>query len=310
MTSPKFGLLRRVILATVLGLVAVVLLIGGYTWYTVASFDTESLPERYGQLDSQLLAPTGPPRPLIVGFGGAEGGNAWTSERWHEQRERFAAQGYAFLALGYFGLPNTPADLDRIALEAFSAAIREAAARPEVADDCAILIGGSKGAELALVLAANDPTIDAVVALSPSDTVFPAHTQAMTTSSWALDGTPLPFAPIPWSATFDLVSGNIFGVMERILANEAAVAAAAIPVERIGGPILLVSSTADEMWPASRMARRMMARLDAAGFPHVHEHVEVEGSHGAVVDHFTMVEEFFARAVATRPGCAPARLEE
>jgi dipeptidyl aminopeptidase/acylaminoacyl peptidase len=300
-------LLRRLAITTALGVVGLALLVAGYTWYTVASFDTETLPARYGQLDTQLSAPPGAPRPLIVGFGGAEGGNAWTRDRWVPQRQRFEAQGYAFLAVGYFGLENTPADLDRIALEAISAAIRDAAARPEVADGCAILLGGSKGAELALALAANDPTIDAVVALSPSDTVFPAHTQAMTTSSWALDGKPLPFAPMPWSATLDLVRGNILGVMERILANETAAAAAAIPVERIGGPILLVSSTHDEMWPASRMARRMIARLDASGFPHLHEHVEVEGDHAAVVDDFGIVEEFLARAVASRAGCEPVQ---
>ena len=301
MTLRRF--LSRFAIGSAAAVVGLLLLLAAYSWYTVASFDTETLPVRYGQFDLQLFAPEGPPRPLIVGLGGAEGGNSWTAKRWKAQRERFEQQGYAFLAVGYFGLPNTPADLDRIAVDRLAAAIREVARRPEVADACTIVLGGSRGAELALVLAAYDPEVDGVVALSPSDTVFPAHTQAMNTSSWAFEGKALPFAPMPWSATFDLVRGNILGVMERILANEASAAAAAIPVERINGPVLLISSTGDEMWPATRMSRRLIQRLDAHGFPHVHRHVEVEGGHTAVADHFDVVEEFLATVVSSQRGC-------
>jgi uncharacterized protein len=206
-----------------LGLLAVV-----YVVYVVYSFDTETLPERHGQVDSQLYAPAGPARPLLVGLGGAEGGNGWTRKRWLAQRERFAAQGYAFLALGYFGLPNTPEKLDRIALDGVHRAIRQAQSDPAVSELCVILIGGSKGAELALTLAAHYPDIAAVVALAPGDTVFPAHTDAMNTSSWSIDGQPLPFAPIPWSATLDLISGNLLAVMDSALAGDQA-AAAQIP---------------------------------------------------------------------------------
>ena len=38
--------------------------------YPVLSFDTEKLPERYGQVDVQAYPSTAPARPLIVGFGG------------------------------------------------------------------------------------------------------------------------------------------------------------------------------------------------------------------------------------------------
>ena len=91
--------------------------------------------------------------------------------------------------------------------------------------------------------------------------------------------------------------------MERILAQPEA-DAARLPVERIRGPVLLVSSNRDEMWPAQRMAERMMARLDAAKFAHAHEHLAVEGSDTAVVDHFDAVEDFLARRVATLPQCS------
>jgi dipeptidyl aminopeptidase/acylaminoacyl peptidase len=297
-------LLKSLKWLVVLALVLIVL-IAVWIGYVVASFDTTTLPARHGQVDVVLDAPDGAPRPLIVGLGGAEGGNGWQSRRWSNQRQRFLDQGYAFLSLGYFGTPTTPEKLDRIALDGVSRAIRDAQASPNVADECVILIGGSKGAELALTLASHDESIDAVVAMAPSDTVFPAHTDAMITSSWSLDGEPLPFAPMPWAATWDLVRGDIGAVMARILAQPEA-AAARIPAERIQGPLLLVSSKGDEMWPATRMAERMTAALDAAHFAHAHEHLAVDGGHTAVVDHFDAVERFLAEHVMTLPQCGGA----
>ncbi|MGB6153213.1 MAG: hypothetical protein WBG48_14610 [Pricia sp.] len=41
---------------------------------------------------------------MVVGFGGSEGGNAWANDRWSATRERFLAEGYAFLSVGYFGM--------------------------------------------------------------------------------------------------------------------------------------------------------------------------------------------------------------
>lgn len=309
MTARAFPAVLKILLWTLGGVLALVLVGAGWIAWRVYSFDTETLPERHGQVDTVLYAPPGPPRPLIVGLGGAEGGNSWTRDQWRAQRDRFQQAGYAFLALGYFGLPNTPQDLDRIALEGVQAAIREAQEDPAVNGDCVVLMGGSKGAELALVLAAHDADIDAVVAMAPGDTVFAAHTQAMNTSSWSQDGKPLPFAPVPWSATPDLMAGNLHAVMDRTLAGQTA-AAAAIPVERIAGPILLVAARDDEMWPSVRMARRMLARLDASGFAHAHELLEVDGGHESVVEHFDRVEAFLDQHVARQAGCAPVRVRE
>lgn len=307
MTARAFPRFLKILLWASGAVLALLLAFVAWVVWTVYSFDTETLPERHGQVDARLYAPAGPPRPLLVGLGGAEGGNSWTREQWQRQRDRFQQQGYAFLALGYFGLPNTPEALDRIALEGVQDAIAEAQADPAVNGDCVVLIGGSKGAELALVLAAREPDIDAVVALAPGDTVFPAHTDAMTTSSWSHRGEPLPFAPIPWAATPDLIAGNLHAVMERTLAGKTA-AAAAIPVERIAGPILLVAGQDDEMWPSARMSRRMIERLQDERFAHASELLVVDGGHEAVVQHFDRVEAFLREHVAMQPGCRPVQL--
>jgi uncharacterized protein len=303
MPTRPLRLLMKITLWTT-GCVLALLALGiGYSLYVVYSFDTETLPARHAQVDTRLYAEGAGAKPLIVGLGGAEGGNSWTRKFWQAQRERFAQQGYAFLALGYFGLPNTPEKLDRIALDGVHAAILEAQRDPQVNSECVILLGGSKGAELALALASHYPDIDAVIALAPADTVFPAHTDAMTTSSWSKDGQPLPFAPVTWSATFDFLKGDLLAVMQRILDGEEA-AAARIEVERIKGPILLLAADQDEMWPTLAMSKRILERLDAQGFAHSRELVEVKGGHSEVTRHFDQVERFLREVVAKQPGCA------
>ena len=271
---------------------AAVTLLAMYMWWVVARFDTVTLPARHGQVDVELFARNGERLPLLVGLGGGEGGNAWASERWKPQRERFLEQGYALLALGYFGTPNSPQHLDRISLDGVHAAIRKAASDPRVDARCIALIGGSRGAELALLLASEYPDIKAVVAIVPGSAVFPALTDAMTTPGFSLRDQSLPFVPMTWGATPDLLVGNLRGAFETIMRDEAAMVRAAIPVEKINGPVYFVSAAADEMWPSRDMADAMMQRLQARGFRHHAEHLVVQGGHSEPLDEFPKMEAF------------------
>lgn len=274
---------------------SLLLLLAAYAWYVVASFDTKTLPARYGMVDARLFAgPEGSvtKRPLIVGLGGAEGGNAWANARWKSQRDRFIEQGYAVLAVGYFGLPNTPEKLDRIALEGIHAAVLKAALDPRINASCIAVIGGSRGGELALLLGRYFDDISTVVALVPGSAVFPSLTEAMVTPGFALNRQPLPFVPMPWSATPELITGNLRGAFEKMMANASAMQTAAIAVEHINGPVLLVSATQDEFWPSKEMSDAMMARLAQQGFKHVHEHWPVVGGHSEPLDEFPRIEQF------------------
>jgi len=277
----------------VLGVVlAALALLAGWMWWVVERFDTETLPARHGQVDVELFAPDGGKRPLLVGLGGSEGGNAWASPRWRGQRERFLVQGYAFLALGYFGTPESPQHLDRISLDGVHAAIRRAAQDPRVDGRCIALVGGSRGAELALLLASHYPDIRAVVAIVPGSAVFPALTDAMTTPGFSLHDRPLPFVPMTWGATPDLLVGNLRGAFETIMRDEAAMARAAIPVERIRGAVYFVSASQDEAWPSKEMADAMMSRMRAHGFGHHTDHLVVRGGHAEPLDEFPKMEAF------------------
>ncbi|MEF9978177.1 MAG: acyl-CoA thioester hydrolase/BAAT C-terminal domain-containing protein [Thermomonas sp.] len=290
--SKAAGKGMRVVKWTLGIVVTLALLLAAYMWWVVESFDTETLPPRHGQVDVELFAREGGKRPLLVGLGGGEGGNAWASARWKPQRERFLDQGYALLALGYFGTPNSPEKLDRISLDGVHAAIMKAAQDPRVDGRCIAIIGGSRGAELALLLASEYPDIKAVVAIVPGSAVFPALTDAMTTPGFSLRDESLPFVPMTWGATPDLLVGNLRGAFETIMQDEAAMQRAAIAVEKINGPVQFVSASRDEMWPSKEMADAMMLRLKAKGFRHPVEHLVVQGGHGEPLDEFPKMEAF------------------
>lgn len=275
-----------------LSLTALILLVvGGYS-YLVLSFDTINFPDNHGNVEAELFLGEGDKQPLIVGFGGSEGGNAWASDYWKGQRDEFISQGYAFLAIGYFGAKGTPQNLDRIALDGVYQAILETANHPNINSECIAVMGGSKGGELSLLLASHFPEIKTVIAIVPGSAVFPALTIAMNTPSFSLNGDPLPFVPVPWSATPALIKGDLRAVWEEMLKNEEAVKQAAIKVENINGPIFFVSATQDEFWPSKEMSDAMMQRLEKHDFAFYTEHLAVEGSHAAPLESFDKVEAF------------------
>jgi uncharacterized protein len=231
-------------------------------------------------------------QPLIVGLGGAEGGNAWSSDRWKATRDALVQRGYAFLAVGYFGGPGTPAILDRIAIDQVHDAIVAAARNPRIDRRKIAIIGGSRGADLALLIGAHYPDITCVVGIVPSHVAFPGHTQSFTTSAWTFQGKELPFVPVSEAAVPFLRKRDLRAAFETMLRDTRAEARAAIPVERINGPILLLSATRDEIAPSTPMAEKLIARLKAKRFKHHHEHVAVAGGHAEPLAHFDKVFAF------------------
>lgn len=249
-------------------------------------------PENYGKVNTQLYLGEGQKQPLVVGLGGSEGGNAWTSDRWKTVRDQFIGQGYAFLALGYFGGNGTPETLDRISIDAVHDAIIEASKATQIDGSKIAIVGGSKGSELALLMASHYPDITCVVAMVPGHAAFPALTLSASTSSWTYHNEEVPFVPVPWSATSDLMKRDLRSAFTKMLRDTAAVEVARIKVENINGPILFVSATGDEMWPSTDMSEEMMKRLKSTDFKFHFEHIEVKGGHTSVFDHFNEVMAF------------------
>ncbi|MDE3108768.1 MAG: acyl-CoA thioesterase/BAAT N-terminal domain-containing protein [Acidobacteriota bacterium] len=194
--------------------------------------------------------------------------------------------GFATMALAYFGVLPLPNWLHRVPLEYIESALAWLAAQPEVDPERIAILGVSRGAELALLAATRYSRIRAVVAYVPSSVAWDSGGRDKATRraipAWTWRGEPIASAPLPlrrfmWRSAFPVVAMKrpvMFRNLFRAgLRNARAVERAAIPVEQISGPILLVSGGDDHVWPAEEMAEAIMGRLGARGFAHRIEHL-------------------------------------
>lgn len=216
-----------------------------------------------GGLVAQYIRPEGETGrlPALIVLGGSEGGTRWV----RRAGALFAAQGYAVLAISYFRAEGLPSGLELIPLETFGRGLTWLVAQPGVDRGRIGIYGLSKGSEAALLTATRHPEIRAVIAASPSHVAWPGLSNPFVLqSSWSENGAPVPFVPYDMSRGFT----SIFAIFQNSLPNVAQHPNAIIPVERINGPILLVSGEADGLWPAKAMADAIAARLRANNFRH------------------------------------------
>ncbi|MEQ8412884.1 MAG: acyl-CoA thioester hydrolase/BAAT C-terminal domain-containing protein [Imperialibacter sp.] len=260
---------------------------------------SNDVPENSDKVETILYLGEGDNQPLLVGLGGSEGGNAWTSDRWQAKRDAFISKGYAFLAVGYFGAKGTSEVLDRISIDAIHKAIIDSSKNPKIDGNKIALIGGSKGAELALLLASHFEDISCVIALVPSHCSFPALTLTASTSSWTYKGEEVPYVPMPWAAVPSAMNRDLLSAFTIMLEDKAAVEKALIKVENINGPILLLSAKKDEMWPSTKMSNEMVLRLKQYEFGHPYQHIAIDGGHTDVVDHFDKIFNFLGENFPT-----------
>lgn len=247
---------------------------------------------RVNNVEAILYSGKGNNQPLVVGLGGSEGGNAWATTRWQKKRNEILERGYAFLAIGYFGCEGTPKILDKIAIEDVYNAIAVAKKQKNINSNKIALIGGSRGADLALLLGSYYKDITAVVGMSSSHAVFPGHTQLFNSSCWSYEGKELPFIPVNDEAVPFLIKRDLRGTFETMLKDTAAEQQAMIKVEKINGPVLLLSATKDEMIPAVNMGEKMIQRLKNSNFKHHYEQIVLEGSHEEPTKHFDKIFSF------------------
>jgi dienelactone hydrolase len=242
---------------------------------------------REGGLLGRFFQPArGGPHPALLVFGGSGGGLGWS----RQVAPLLARHGFATLALAYFGIDPLPSELVEIPLEYFATALDWLAGRPGVLGERPAVMGVSKGGELALLLGATFPRVRAVVAVVPSHVVQAGVGEAplTTASSWSRHGQPLPCLQ---RSALDLTGGQgrdpeapiaLRGYYDAALTDTAAVARAAIPVERINGRVLMISGSDDGFWPSTAMADQVVDRLARHAHPYPVQHLAYQGAgHGA-----------------------------
>ena len=219
--------------------------------------------ESNATLNASFFAAEGPPRPGIVVLGGSEGGRPRYLAR------LLADEGFASMALGYFGQDPLPRNLVEVPIDHVESAIGWLSGRPETRGTRIGVIGASKGAELALLVASLLPAdVGAVAAFAPSAVSFGGisfRAEGRRRSSWSLRGAPLPFVPYPFRPALCLQGVSFLPMYSAGLEDIIATKAATIPVERAQAPIMLISGGRDRMWPSSRMAEMIKARLSEYG---------------------------------------------
>mgnify|MGYP000014665865 CR=1 FL=1 len=269
------------------------LLILSFIIFSINTFAQEILQTK--NIESVLYLGEGKCQPLIVGLGGSEGGNAWTSDYWKKTRDQFIEKGYAFLAIGYFGANGTPKLLEKIAIEDVHNAIKVATNNKKVNNKKIAIVGGSRGADLALLVGSYYEDIDCIVGLVASNAVFPGNTNHFTTSTWTFKDKELPFVPVNEEAIPYMMKRDLRGAFASMLKDTVAEKKALIKVEKIKAPILLVSATKDEVAPTTPMSEKIIERLKAYKFKYPTEHIAIEGGHSEPLKHFDLVFNFLEK---------------
>lgn len=283
---------KRILLILALALISGIVYIFTYV---------PNLSKQHGVVETLLYLGDSENQPLIVAFGGAEGGIDWHRNHMKSKRDSLIQKGYAILAIGYFNAEGTPKNLDRISLDAISDTIMNIAKRNSKINESKIaLIGGSRGGELVLNLASRFDHFNAVIAMSTSNVSFPAITWSANTSSWTYKGEEVTYVPAPLKVIGPAIKGDLYTAHKMILEDEEASKKAEIEVENINGAILILSGTKDDQWPASEMSDQLIQRLKNKKFKHYNKHIAIDGGHIAPLEHFNLVYDFLDKHLSSK----------
>jgi dienelactone hydrolase len=242
----------------------------------------ERTPVRDHGLVGVLYRPAGShPLPAVLMLGGAEGGL-------HEDDAALlAAHGYVVLALAYYGLPGLPQTLGNIPVEYFGTALDYLTSRADITAGQIAVHGVSKGGEAALLIGSIFPEIRAVISVVGGGVVTQGISQDVQAGSlleilrtpvanWTYQGRELPYLPnvvTPRMEAAVAAGGPVsLGWAAPDLTQASKVAEAAIAVERINGPVLLISGADDQTYgPAfqEKAAQRLTAARHRYPFRHI-----------------------------------------
>jgi hypothetical protein len=183
-----------------------------------------------------------------------------------ERAQIFARHGAHAMALRWFAGEGQSPGVCEIPIEVFVRALNRLAEEPV---DKLAVIGLSKGAEAALLLACADDRVDLTVAMSPPSVVWanvgPGLDGRETPyrSSWTWRGEPLPFVAYDeeWTPEEDEEPIAYRSLYEQsLLLDPDATEGAVIPVEEIRGDLVLVAGHDDKLWPSVPSVRKLATR--------------------------------------------------
>jgi len=231
---------------------------------------TDLDPERDGVAGRLYVPERDSPAPGVLALHGSGGEPAGRKAR------LLAAEGYAVLALRYFGGPDpVPERFAEVPVSYAERAVDVLRDRDAVADGDVGVLGASRGTELALLTASERDDVGVVVAYAPSAYAWfgerDGASEGPPPSAWTVDGDPLPLLPHPGPdgrperTDRGLRSRPTFEAFVEH-ASEDDLADARLPVAGVAADVVLVSGGDDGVWPADEMAETVAdAMADAPG---------------------------------------------
>jgi dienelactone hydrolase len=228
-----------------------------------------------------FLPPGKGPFPSVIVVGGA------TGELWEEPAALLASHGFAALSIPYFKMGNLPDQLVEIPLEYFENAINWIESQPMVDKNHIGVMGFARGGELALLLGTTFPKLSAVVGYVPSSIIWSAYgiQGSGDQAAWTFRGEPIPFLSATGARKLTLKT-----IMNKLLAKgdhsalldsleqDPEIAQAIIPVEKINGPVLLVSGKDDRVWDSTLYADLTCFRMQKRQNVYPCEHLSYDGA--------------------------------
>ena len=258
-------MIRKLVVRWILAALGAALL-SGPAWAANPPAPITDLPEG---LVGEFYAPPGGKGPLILMLGGSEGGIPSSTAR------DLNAHGFGVLALAYFRAPGLPQTLQSIPLEYFDKAVDWLSSQHTGTRRRVAVVGVSKGAEAALLVGSRDPWVCAVMAALPSSVAWVGvnmQNPMAAEPSWTSGGQSVAYVPYDFSSGFK----SVIDLYTHSYAK--AKPETQIPVEKIRGPVLLISGRQDAIWPSTTMSDAAMARLDAARFRYPHQHLAYDNA--------------------------------
>lgn len=221
---------------------------------------------------------------VLIVMSGSDGGMTLTKQ----ESEFYHRNGIPGLALALFKTKQTPKELSRVPVEYVERAISwlKNQGYERIGID-----GTSKGSEMALIAASRFPELSCVIVRVPSHFVSEGlsgsgkNKAPSGTSCWSYHGEELPYAPYR-SRSFNILQMFMNEKEMHIITfnrDKDIRPETLIPIEKIQAPVLMLSSSHDEVWPSFESAVYMEKKLTDIGFPYPHKHVVYEHMSHAVL---------------------------
>lgn len=232
-----------------------------------------------GEFVGEFFYADSPSRPTILWLGGS-GSNLAINAL---VCAPLASHGFNVLSLPFFGEKGLPSQLSRIPLEYFEKALAWLENHPLTAGQAIQVLGMSKGAEVALVLASRYPVIKRVALWAPHAYCFQGLA-FQNVSSWTFGGMDLPYIRLKnrWVLAHALncvLKNKPFGftdIYQRGMAAAQNKEAARIKIEDAQADLLLFTSTECGMWNTYDGSVAIMEALHACGYPHRYDLIVYE----------------------------------